>query len=85
MGEIVESVLSAYGRELDSESRVKISRYLEMLTSTGQTAQQLQAYGLTYLETSTTPIRVTPAADSDSLAANLPRKAKGALALNTPP
>ena len=50
MGEIVEGVLSAYGRELDPESLAKISRYLELLSSTGQTAQQLKAYGLAYLE-----------------------------------
>ena len=50
-------------------SLAKISRYLELLSSTGQTAQQLKAYGLAYLENLHNRIRGTPAADAQSLAA----------------
>jgi hypothetical protein len=51
MSEIAESILTAYGRDLDPESRAKTIRYLEMLSSTGQrNIQELRAYGLAYLE-----------------------------------
>ena len=51
MSEIVATVLEAYGRELDADSRARISRYLETLSSAGKRdSQQLTAYGLAYLE-----------------------------------
>ncbi|MEO8318014.1 MAG: hypothetical protein ABJA75_09170 [Bradyrhizobium sp.] len=51
MSEIVATVLEAYGRDLDADSRAKIGRYLETLTSAGKRdSQQLTAYGLAYLE-----------------------------------
>jgi hypothetical protein len=49
MTELVDNILKAYGRELDAESRAKISRYLETLSSTGK-KDDLTAYGLAYLE-----------------------------------
>ncbi len=49
MGEVVEEVIAAYGRELDAESLAKIRRYLETLGSTG-TKDDLTAYGVAYLE-----------------------------------
>jgi hypothetical protein len=48
MSDVVEGVIAAYGRELDQESRAKIQRYLETLSSTGKT--DLTIYGLAYLE-----------------------------------
>lgn len=48
--ELVDSILKAYGREFDAETRAKISRYLETLTSTGKRDnRQLTVYGLAYL------------------------------------
>jgi hypothetical protein len=49
MTELVDNILKAYGRELDAESRAKIIRYLETLSSTGK-KDDLTAYGLAYLE-----------------------------------
>jgi hypothetical protein len=49
MTELVDSILKAYGRELDAESLTKIKRYLETLSSTGK-KDDLTAYGLAYLE-----------------------------------
>jgi hypothetical protein len=49
MTDIVDDVLRAYGRELDEETRAKISRYLETLSSTGK-RDDLAIYGLAYLE-----------------------------------
>jgi len=49
MGEVIEGVIAAYGRELDAESLAKIKRYLETLRSTG-TKDDLTAYGVAYLE-----------------------------------
>jgi hypothetical protein len=51
MSELVDSILAMCGRELDGESRAKISRYLETLTSAGtRDSQKLMTYGLAYLE-----------------------------------
>ena len=49
MGEVIEGVIAAYGRELDAESLAKIRCYLETLRSTG-TKDDLTAYGVAYLE-----------------------------------
>lgn len=49
MGEVLEGVIAAYGRELDAESLAKIRRYLATLSSTG-TTDDLTAYGIAYLE-----------------------------------
>jgi hypothetical protein len=49
MTELVDSILKAYGRELDAESRAKIGRYLETLASAGK-KDDLTACGLAYLE-----------------------------------
>jgi hypothetical protein len=49
MAELVDDILKIYGRELDAESRAKISRYLETLTSAGK-KDDLTACGLAYLE-----------------------------------
>ena len=52
MVEIVESILRTSGRsDLDAQSRAKIIRYLETLTSAGnKDKQQLATFGLAYLE-----------------------------------
>jgi hypothetical protein len=51
MIELIDSILKAYGREVDGESRARISHYLETLTSTGtRDSQRLMTYGLAYLE-----------------------------------
>jgi hypothetical protein len=47
--EILSDILETYGRELDQESRAKMTRYLETLTSTGK-RDDLATYGLAYLE-----------------------------------
>ena len=49
MTEIVNGILETYGRELDAESRAKMGRYLETLTSAGK-RDDLATYGLAYLE-----------------------------------
>jgi hypothetical protein len=50
MSELIDSILKTYGRELEGDSRAKISRYLETLTSAGtRDSQQLMRYGLAYL------------------------------------
>jgi hypothetical protein len=48
MSEVLDDVIVAFGRELNEESRAKIKRYLETLSSTGKT--DLTTYGLAYLE-----------------------------------
>ena len=57
MNNVVERILNAYQlmRPLDAErvsdSRLKITRYIESLTSAGQSdAQRLAVYGLAYLK-----------------------------------
>ena len=51
VGEIVESILKTYGRDVDADSRAKIIRYLETLTTAGnRDQQQLTTYGVAYLE-----------------------------------
>jgi hypothetical protein len=52
--EIVDSILGAFGNELDSDfveaSRQKVSRYIETLASTGERdPEQLTTYGVAYL------------------------------------
>jgi hypothetical protein len=52
--EIVDSILRAYGNQLDSDfieaSRQKVSRYIETLASTGERdPEQLTTYGVAYL------------------------------------
>jgi hypothetical protein len=47
--DLVDDIVSTYGRELDAESVAKIRRYLETLASTGK-RDNLTAYGLAYLE-----------------------------------
>ena len=49
MSELLADIVSTYGRELDAESRAKISRYLETLTSAGK-RDDLTACGVAYLE-----------------------------------
>jgi hypothetical protein len=49
MGEIVDGVVKAYGRQLNAESLIKIRRYLEILSSTGK-KHDLTECGLAYLE-----------------------------------
>lgn len=54
MDDIVDQILKSYAQELDSESleesREKISRYIETLSSAGKTdSRQLAHYGLAYL------------------------------------
>jgi hypothetical protein len=49
MTELVDEIVSTYGRELDAESVAKIRRYLEILASTGK-RDNLTACGLAYLE-----------------------------------
>jgi hypothetical protein len=52
MREIVDRVFEVYDQELYSaESRQKVSRYIEILVSTGKRDPgQLTAYGLAYLK-----------------------------------
>lgn len=54
MNQVVDEILSTCGGELDSEflaaSREKVSRYIEILASTGQHADQLTDYGRAYLQ-----------------------------------
>ena len=51
MSELIDIILKIYGREVDTESRAKISHYLQTLSSTGtQDSQQLLTYGLAYIE-----------------------------------
>jgi hypothetical protein len=49
MTEVMNDILEIYGRELDEESRAKMARYLETLTSAGK-KDDLATYGLAYLE-----------------------------------
>jgi len=56
MTELVDSILKAYAHELDAETLAKISRYLEILSSTGK-KDDLAAYGLAYLEQLRNPDR----------------------------
>jgi hypothetical protein len=51
MTELVDTILKSYSGDLDADSRAKIIRYLETLTSAGKRdSQQLTHYGLAYLE-----------------------------------
>ncbi len=52
MCEVLESILRASGRnDLDTQSRAKVTRYLETLRSAGnQDEQQLTTFGLAYVE-----------------------------------
>jgi hypothetical protein len=49
MRETIDDFIEIYGRELDAESRDKIRRYLETLSSTGK-KEDLTIYGLAYLD-----------------------------------
>jgi hypothetical protein len=51
MNELIDSILKTCGRDVDTESRAKISQYLQTLSSTGtRDRQQLLTYGLAYLD-----------------------------------
>jgi hypothetical protein len=51
MSDLVDRILKAYGREVGSDSRAKISHYLQTLTSAGtRDSQQLLTYGLAYVD-----------------------------------
>ncbi len=49
MTEVMNDILATYGHELDEDSRAKMARYLETLTSAGK-RDDLATYGLAYLE-----------------------------------
>jgi hypothetical protein len=49
MDDVVERVLSAYGKDL-SGAREKVRNYLRLLATAGKTQEQLLAFGTAYLE-----------------------------------
>jgi hypothetical protein len=50
MSDIVEKVLSSYGRDVSGSERGKVSNYIALLASTGKTDEQLVAFGTAYLK-----------------------------------
>lgn len=55
---IIDSIIEGYDGELDAAWREKVSRYIERLTSTGETdPTRLTAYARAYLEELRNPDR----------------------------
>jgi hypothetical protein len=57
VSDILSSILSAYGRDLDSEDVQKIQQYLQTLASVGKSSGELLEYGLAYLRELESPDR----------------------------
>jgi hypothetical protein len=55
MDNIVDSVLSCYGREVSGPTKEKLLGYIELLASTGQTDAQLVTFGSAYLREISAP------------------------------
>jgi hypothetical protein len=49
MTDIVEKVVSSYGRDVSGSERGKVRNYIALLASTGKTDEQLVAIGISYL------------------------------------
>ena len=49
MDNIVDSVLSSFGREVSGPAKEKLLGYIQLLASTGQSHDQLVAFGSAYL------------------------------------
>jgi hypothetical protein len=49
MNDVVERILSAYGRDV-SGARERVRNYLCLLATTGKTEEQLLAFGTAYLK-----------------------------------
>lgn len=58
MDGIVDSVLSFYGRSVSRKIREKLLGYIQLLASTGQTHEQLVAFGSAYLREISEPTPV---------------------------
>ena len=55
MDNIVDSVLSCYGREVSGLTKEKLLGYIQLLASTGQTHDQLVTFGSAYLREISAP------------------------------
>jgi hypothetical protein len=55
MDGIVDSVLGSYGRAVSGETKEKLSGYIQLLASTGQTDEQLLIFGSAYLHEISAP------------------------------
>jgi hypothetical protein len=58
MTDVLTAIVRAYGRNLDSESSLKIRRYLRTLSQAGRAdSRELTEYGLAYLKELENPDR----------------------------
>ena len=58
MTDVLTAIVRAYGRDLDSEARLKIRRYLRTLSQAGRAdSRELTEYGLAYLRELESPDR----------------------------
>jgi hypothetical protein len=58
MTDVLTAIVRAYGRNLDSESSLKIRRYLRTLSQAGRVdSRELTEYGLAYLKELENPDR----------------------------
>ena len=52
---IVDSVVSSYGREVSGQTQEKLLNYIRLLASTGKTDEQLLTLGAAYLREALEP------------------------------